>query len=83
MKRFLGEEQAFLIPEKALEEIGLAPGIISPVIEPVWSFKHLISEGILDLPYVSTNNGTRHEYFKFDPRILLQAKNVAIGDFEA
>jgi prolyl-tRNA editing enzyme YbaK/EbsC (Cys-tRNA(Pro) deacylase) len=83
VKQFLGTEQACLISPRDLAEMGLSPGTVSPVIDPVWSLSHLVSARILDLPYVSTNGGTRREYFKFDPKILLNAREVAVGEFEA
>jgi prolyl-tRNA editing enzyme YbaK/EbsC (Cys-tRNA(Pro) deacylase) len=83
VKTFLNAEQAFLLSRVELEDMGLMPGTVSPVIEPVWSLPHLISAAVLELAFVSTNSGTRSQFFVFDPKVLLQARSTSIGDFEA
>jgi prolyl-tRNA editing enzyme YbaK/EbsC (Cys-tRNA(Pro) deacylase) len=83
VKTFLNVEQAFLLSREKLLEMGLVPGTVSPIIEPVWSLPHLISKNVLLLQFVSTNNGTRSKYFNFQPQLLLQARSFSVGDFEA
>ena len=83
VKRFLNSEQAYMVSPQRLAEMGLKIGTVSPVLEPVWSLPHLISQNILDLDFVSTNNGTRHGFFRFSPRVLLEARSSSVGDFDA
>lgn len=64
-----------------LKELGLSPGTVSAVNEPVWSMPHLVDKSVLTKKYVSTNNGTLRKYYKFDPKILLEANSVIRGDF--
>src|SRR5258708_5564540 len=58
VKRALGVKQARLASLSKLAELALTPGTVSPVLDPVWSLRHLISSDVLDLEYVTTNNGT-------------------------
>lgn len=82
VKNYLGVDQACLAPKEYLDQLHLAPGKICPLLEPLWSFPHLISSSVLALDFVSTNNGHRSEYFQFHPDILLRAARVFLGDFE-
>lgn len=83
VKKFLNVRQAYLASEKHLASLGLEPGTVCPLLNPVWKLKHLISKGAVSLDYVSTNNGTRSKYFIFSPNLLLHAADVSVGDFEA
>lgn len=82
VKLALDVGQAHMLPENELEKLGLIPGTVSAVLEPVWSMPHLVSRSILALEQVSTNAGSLTTYFKFKPEVLLQARSVLIGDFE-
>jgi prolyl-tRNA editing enzyme YbaK/EbsC (Cys-tRNA(Pro) deacylase) len=82
VKRFLSVDEAFLLSPSELNGIGLLSGTVSPVFEPVWSMSHLISSSVLELQFVSTNNGTRTRYVTFSPGLLLDARDVSVGDFE-
>lgn len=82
LKNALECDEVFLLEGKKLQEIGLSPGTVSAVLEPVWSYPHFISRSLLTLELVSTNNGTLQGYFQFSPKILLNAKTVTLGNFE-
>ncbi len=60
----------------------ITAGTVCAVLNPVWSMHHLISRRLLSLEYVTTNNGTKTAFFKFEPWILLKARSVLEGDFE-
>lgn len=74
--------EAHLANEEVLRSLNLSRGIVSAVLEPVWSLPHLVSRSVLALDYVTTNNGTLKGYLRFSPSLLLKAKRVRIGDFE-
>ena len=82
VKRFLHAEQAHIASSERLDTLRLLPGTVCPLLEPVWSLSHLVSSQVLQLAFVSTNNGTRRGYYRFSPSILLSAKDVSIGEFE-
>lgn len=81
VKRTLGSAQAQLASLGVLSELGLTPGTVCAVLNPVWSLRHLISKEVLDLPYVTTNDGTKEGYFVFSPELLLKAEQVQVGVF--
>jgi prolyl-tRNA editing enzyme YbaK/EbsC (Cys-tRNA(Pro) deacylase) len=83
VKRCLSCKNASIASKKQIGSLGLTRGAISAVLEPVWSMPNLVSENILTLDYVSTNNGTHDQYFKFCPQILIYAPNVHVGEFDA
>ena len=82
IKTALGVKNAFIAPPEELYKMELSPGTVSAVLDPVWSLPHLISKRVLTQDYVTTNNGTRSQYFKFDPVELLEASEHKIGQFE-
>jgi prolyl-tRNA editing enzyme YbaK/EbsC (Cys-tRNA(Pro) deacylase) len=82
LKNALECDEVFLLEGSKLKEIGLSPGTVSAVLEPVWSYPHFISRSLLSLEFVSTNNGTLKGYFQFSPKLLLNAKTVTLGNFE-
>ena len=82
VKDFIEAEEAYLADPETLLRLGLSPGTVSAVLDPVWSMPHLISRRILDRDILSTNNRTKTGYFLFEPVILTRADNVRIGDFE-
>ena len=85
VKTALGVTEAYLLPAHELEKtpLNLSPGTVSAVLEPVWSMPHLISRSLLAIKEVSTNAGALDTCYYFKPEILLQAKSVEIGDFDA
>ena len=83
VKRALRCDQAYLASPDFLRMLGLASGIVCPVLDPVWSFPHLLSATVLGLEFVSTNNGTLSNFFRFPPQLLLGAREVMVGRFES
>jgi prolyl-tRNA editing enzyme YbaK/EbsC (Cys-tRNA(Pro) deacylase) len=82
VKRALACNQAFIAPPECLQRLGLKPGTVCPVLNPVWAMTHLISKAVLDLTFVSTNNGRLSEYLLFPPGLLLGARRVLVGTFD-
>jgi prolyl-tRNA editing enzyme YbaK/EbsC (Cys-tRNA(Pro) deacylase) len=82
VKARLETAQAYLADPEKLQQLGLTPGTVSAVLDPVWSMPHLISRRLLSLDKVMTNNGTLTAYFEFDPAVLAEASRVIVDDFE-
>ncbi|MCW2308851.1 TIR domain-containing protein [Rhodobium gokarnense] len=82
VKKQLGLKDAYVSDVDSLKRIGLSPGTVSAVKEPVWSLLNLVSASVFEKDFVSTNDGTLTGYYKFDPKILLDAPNLIKGDFE-
>jgi prolyl-tRNA editing enzyme YbaK/EbsC (Cys-tRNA(Pro) deacylase) len=78
----LESAEAYIADPEELSAIGLSPGTVSAVLDPVWSLPHLVSRRLLNLSEVMTNDGTRTGYFAFDPAVLVEASDVIVGDFE-
>jgi prolyl-tRNA editing enzyme YbaK/EbsC (Cys-tRNA(Pro) deacylase) len=81
IKTFLKARQVCLASPEYLRTKRLSPGTVCPVLDPVWGLLHLVSSLVLDLEFVSTNNGTPSMFFLFSPKLLLAAQNVKVGDF--
>jgi len=82
VKNTLEVKKAFIAPKDELYKLELSPGTVSAILNPVWEMPHLISKRVLAQDFVTTNNGTRKQYFKFDPVILLEANKKLVGQFE-
>jgi prolyl-tRNA editing enzyme YbaK/EbsC (Cys-tRNA(Pro) deacylase) len=82
VKSRLESAEAYLADPEDLLDLGLSAGTVSAVLDPVWSMPHLVSRRLLTLDAVTTNNGTRTGYFKFDPAVLTEATDVIVDDFE-
>lgn len=82
VKARLETAQAYLADPEKLQQLGLTPGTVSAVLEPVWGMPHLISRRLLGLDRVMTNNRTLTAYFEFDPAVLAEAAVVIVDDFE-
>ncbi len=80
VKAVLETEQAKLASPGTLRDIGLSPGTVSAVLEPVWSLPNLIDRAVVALEFVTTNNRTTTGYFRFNPKILLTAPSCALVD---
>ena len=78
VKRILNCGEARIASSQLLESLGLRRGAISAVLDPVWSLPHIVSENLFMLEFVSTNNGTHNQYFKFRPISLLYARAVIV-----
>lgn len=83
VKRALGTKQARLASRACLSQLGLTPGTVCAVLNPVWCLKHLISSDVLELSYVTTNDGTLKGYFVFSPKLLLTAEQKLLGVFSS
>jgi len=83
VKRFLDVKEAHLLSVSEMNKLGLSPGAVCPFLPPVWNMPQLLSSPLLDLEFVTTNNGTTTGYFIFKPQILLKVPHVEVGDFEA
>lgn len=81
VKKYLNTDQAYIADPEQLLDLGLGPGTVCAVLDPVWSMRHLVDERVLRVAEVVTNNGTRNGYFTFDPDELRSARRVSIGDF--
>jgi len=82
IKNVLNVKDIKIANPEDIAKIGLEAGVVSAVLEPVWSMPHLISKRLLSLSYVTTNNKTKIGYFKFDPIVLLDATSTIVGNFE-
>lgn len=82
VKDRLETAEGYLADPEDLLELGLSPGTVSAVLDPVWSMPHLVSRRLLNLSEVMTNNGTKTGYFAFEPTVLVEANDVIVGDFE-
>ncbi len=80
LKRILEVDEARLAGPSILQGLGIVSGAVSAVLEPVWSLPHLIDRSVVGLNFVATNNGTLRGYFRFDPRILLEADSSYLVD---
>ncbi len=81
LKRHAKAEQAHLISKAELANIGLVPGTVCPLLDPVWSLQHYVDGSIFNSKIISTNNGTLSAYFMFKPSLLTSADKVKMGDF--
>jgi prolyl-tRNA editing enzyme YbaK/EbsC (Cys-tRNA(Pro) deacylase) len=82
VKEVLRCQEAYLAETGDLVRLNLSQGTVCPILEPTWSLPQLIDFDLLALEYVSTNNGTYRGYFKFDPKLLLNASSVTRGHFK-
>ena len=82
IKDALEVKEAYLAGPETLAKLGLEPGTVSAVSAPVWDMPHLISKRLMNLNEVSTNSHNKKGYYRFEPSLLLKAKEVMIGDFE-
>lgn len=81
VKNYLGVKEAYVAGNDLIVDHGLKSGTVSAVLDPVWSFTHLIDKDIFDLEFVSTNAGFLNRYFVFDPKTLVSAKKIHISSF--
>jgi prolyl-tRNA editing enzyme YbaK/EbsC (Cys-tRNA(Pro) deacylase) len=81
VKNILRVDEAFLADNKTLSSLEIKPGTVCPFLPQLWKLPQLISEDLLRLDFVSTNNGTRKGYIYFAPKLLLNAENYIIDKF--
>lgn len=82
IKRQCNVEHAHLATPETLEHLGLSPGTVSAVLEPVWSMRQFVSPRVFDVAEIMTNNGTLTGYFSFSPSILAAAVNSRVVECE-
>lgn len=68
VKNFLKIKEACLAGKDKLQALSLGPGTVCPLIAPVWHLPHLVSQEVLGLDFVSTNNGTKKGILFLIPR---------------
>lgn len=82
IKLALDVDQARLASSRELEALSLAPGTVHPFAPAVWGMRQLVTRGVLQLDWVTTNAGESDRYVVFPPTLLLSAPAVSVGDFE-
>lgn len=82
VKDLLGVEEAHLASPEKLSDLGLSPGTVSAVHNPVWSLPHLVSQSLMQIDEVTTNNKTLMGYLSFDPRVLLKSRRSLVASLE-
>ena len=70
-----------LDPENKLASLNIIYGTVCPFLDQIWSLPHLISQELLEINKVSTNNGQLNQYIYFNPKILTNHPNHIVGDF--
>lgn len=81
VKKFIHVDEACLASKEVLTSLGVRPGTVTPFSDNIWNLRQLVSEEILSLKFVSTNNGKLDEYISFSPMLLLKVPNVYVGNF--
>jgi prolyl-tRNA editing enzyme YbaK/EbsC (Cys-tRNA(Pro) deacylase) len=81
VKRHLGRKEARLADLAKFPDARLRRGTVCPFLEPLWPLPHLVDQAVLQMPWMTTNDGTTRGYVKFDPEILSMAPNCAVGNF--
>jgi prolyl-tRNA editing enzyme YbaK/EbsC (Cys-tRNA(Pro) deacylase) len=81
VKTALRCKQARVASREKLSSLGLAPGTVSAVLDPVWYMPQLLCESVLEKETVSTNSGTLTGFFKFRPDVLMRAPKIVTGKF--
>jgi prolyl-tRNA editing enzyme YbaK/EbsC (Cys-tRNA(Pro) deacylase) len=82
VKRALDARQSHLASPSELHELGVAPGTVYPFAPVLWNMRQLVTREVLSMPWVTTNAGEQDRYVVFDPRLLMQAPAVLVGDYE-
>jgi prolyl-tRNA editing enzyme YbaK/EbsC (Cys-tRNA(Pro) deacylase) len=81
IKKILKTDRARLAHPEELRDRNLSRGAVCAILDPVWSFYHLIDRKVMALEFVTTNNGTTTGCFRFDPTILRLASSYTVVDF--
>lgn len=81
VKKFINTKDACLASKEVLASLGMQPGTVTPFNNNIWNLRQLVSEEILSLKFVSTNNGKLNEYIRFTPTLLLEIPNIYVGNF--
>jgi prolyl-tRNA editing enzyme YbaK/EbsC (Cys-tRNA(Pro) deacylase) len=67
VKKALEVREAHLASTLDLAELGVEPGTVSPFLDTLRSLPSIIDPSLMDLEYVSTNDGTRFGALYFAP----------------
>jgi prolyl-tRNA editing enzyme YbaK/EbsC (Cys-tRNA(Pro) deacylase) len=81
VKRAISVDEACLASTEQLCALNLRPGTVCPFLPQLWHLPQVITEEILHLPFISTNNGTRNHYIVFPPELLLHSEQHVVGCF--
>ena len=81
VKNALKLSNVCMADSQKLSELNLVPGGICPFLEIIWNSTMLIDRSVFDLPFLSTNNGTRIKYIVFEPNLLLLSPKHIIGTY--
>ena len=81
IKKTLHCKHAFMASEQELAQLNLRPGAVCPFLAQTWNLTQLYDKKLFALEFLSTNNGSRNQYIKFPPNVLLQCKDYIVGDF--
>jgi prolyl-tRNA editing enzyme YbaK/EbsC (Cys-tRNA(Pro) deacylase) len=82
VKRVCDRTEAHLAIPQRLAQLGLEAGAISPFRPELWDLEHVIDVRLLQIDWVTTNDGTTRGYFIFDPLILLRAAKCSVAAIE-
>lgn len=82
VKQVLEVREASLASPEELSALGLSPGIVCAVKAPTWDLPHLVSRRVMQMEYVSTNNGTHRGFYRFHPAVFYDADSLVVGEFE-
>ncbi|MGL1886699.1 MAG: YbaK/EbsC family protein [Reichenbachiella sp.] len=61
-----------------LSELNIRKGEVSPFRSEFWDMPHIIDSSVLELEWMTTNDGTRTGFIRFNPMVLLRAPSVVI-----
>lgn len=61
-------------------KFGVTPGTVTPIIHEIWTAPHFLDKSLLQLDWVSTNDGTSTGWVVFDPKCLLFAPLVRVAE---
>jgi prolyl-tRNA editing enzyme YbaK/EbsC (Cys-tRNA(Pro) deacylase) len=79
LKHYLGVEQASLASKEQLDHLGIEPGTVCPLLDPVWSLRNIFDPEVFLNDYLVTNAGSLREYFIFDPKALTELPNFQVA----
>lgn len=65
VKNALETREASMASLEQLATLGLRPGTVCAIKDPIWSLPHLISKRVLQADTISTNSGTQRAFIDF------------------
>lgn len=81
IKKHIKAKEVCLACPQILKQLNVIPGTVCPFLDSVFNLPMLIDERILELHFLSTNNGTRNKFIIFPPNLLLLSPDHQIGNF--